>query len=351
MPGSIHGGDIYAYEREYGEKPLDFSSNINPLKMPKGVLAALCEAAIHADCYPDPNSVDLCRELSRFEQVPQEWLFCSNGAADLIYRIVYARRPKRALLLAPTFSEYEAALRAGKCKIQFSRLEAKEQFHLTEAFLEEMTPGYDILFLCNPNNPTGQVISADLMEKIVKKCIENQTLLVVDECFLDFSQEYLQLTAKKYLKDNPYLVVLKAFTKTFALAGARLGYLICSDAQFLRQIEAAGQPWAVSTLAQAAGEAALHNAPEYLAKTRKYLQREREFLRYGLTCCGYKVFESHANFLFFLAQDTQLVQKMRQEGILIRGCENYRGLGSGYYRVAIRRHEDNIKLLAAFERV
>ncbi len=129
------------------------------------------------------------------------------------------------------------------------------------------------------------------------------------------------------------------------------GYLICSDAQFLRQIEAAGQPWAVSTLAQAAGEAALHNAPEYLAKTRKYLQREREFLRYGLTCCGYKVFESHANFLFFLAQDTQLVQKMRQEGILIRGCENYRGLGPGYYRVAIRRHEDNIKLLAVFERV
>ena len=100
MPGSIHGGDIYAYEREYGEKPLDFSSNINPLKMPKGVLAALCEAAIHADCYPDPNSVDLCRELSQFEQVPQEWfsklqIFHLRGALD--YKIL---KPSHRILMS-----------------------------------------------------------------------------------------------------------------------------------------------------------------------------------------------------------------------------------------------------------
>lgn len=351
MPESMHGGDIYSYEREYGEKPLDFSSNINPLRMQKAVLAALCEAAIHADCYPDPHSTSLCRKLAQFEQVAQDWVLCSGGAADLIYRIVYAYRPKRALLLAPSFSEYEAALRAGKCRIQFARLEATEQFQLTEAFLEELTSGYDILFLCNPNNPTGQIIPANLMEKIVKKCRENQILLVVDECFLDFSEHFQELTVKKYLQNNPYLIVLKAFTKTFALAGARLGYILCSNRDLLEQIAAAGQPWPVSTLAQAAGEAALQNAAEYLEKTRKYLKREREFLRYGLTCCGYKVFESHANYLFFLAQDTQIVQKMRQEGILIRGCENYRGLGPGYYRIAIRRHEDNIKLLGAFERI
>ena len=351
MSGYVHGGDIYSYEREYGEQPIDFSSNINPLKMQKSVLAALCEAAITADIYPDPHCTQLCKKLSEFEQVPSEWIFCSSGAADLIYRIVYAYRPKHALLLAPSFSEYEAALKAARCHIRFVKLEAKEDFRISETFLQELTPDRDILFLCNPNNPTGQIIPPELMKQIVHRCMENQILLVVDECFLDFSEEYQELTAKRYLKENPYLIVLKAFTKTFALAGARLGYLFCSNDELREKIVAAGQPWAVSSLAQAAGKAALENAGEYLEKTREYVKRERDFLQYGLTCCGYQVYNSHANYLFFFSKDPDLVKKMRQEGILIRGCDNYRGLGSGYYRIAVRRHEDNVKLLNAFERI
>lgn len=351
MPEYNHGGDIYSFKKKYGSMPIDFSSNINPVGMQKAVLAALCEAAIHADRYPDPRCLELSRKIAEFEQVSPDWVFNGNGAADLIYRIVYARRPKRALLLSPTFSEYEAALRAVKCRVQFFKLRESEQFVLTRKILKELELGYDMLFLCNPNNPTGQVIWPDLMKEIVDTCRETGVTLVVDECFLDFSDHHQELTVKGLLAQNPNLVVIKAFTKVFALAGARLGYLLCANDTFREQVAKAGQPWSVSNLAQAAGIAALENAQEYLETSRKYIRREREFLRYGLTCCGYRVFESQANYLLFLAQDTGLVGKMKQEGILIRGCENYRGLGEGYYRIAVRRHEDNIKLLSALERL
>ena len=351
MPEYAHGGDIYSYQEKYGRVPIDFSSNINPLGLQKAVLAALCEAAIHADRYPDARCTRLIQNLAEFEQIPQDWILCGNGAADLIYRTVYARRPKRALLLSPTFSEYEAALRAVKCRVQFYRLKEETGFVLTPDFLKELDCGYDMIFLCNPNNPTGQVIDPGLMRDILDTCRENGVFVVVDECFLDFSERRNELTVKGLLSEYPGLLIIKAFTKTFALAGARLGYLFCSDHAVREQIAKAGQPWAVSNLAQEAGVAALQNAGEYLQKSRIYVERERELLRYGLTCCGYQVFDSQANYLLFCSKDTDLAGKMKREGFLIRDCENYHGLKPGYYRIAVRRHEDNVKLLSALERL
>ena len=345
-PRKLHGGDIYHHP-----DVIDFSVNTNPLGTPESVKRAVQESVAKIEHYPDVRCEALREAISRFEQVNMEEIFCGNGAAELFFTAVQAVWPQKALVIAPSFSEYEEALRSVGAEVEYYYLCEEDNFQIRGDYVDKLSEEIDMIFLCNPNNPTGQIISPELMKQIVHRCMENQILLVVDECFLDFSEEYQELTAKRYLKENPYLIVLKAFTKTFALAGARLGYLFCSNDKLREKIVAAGQPWAVSSLAQAAGKAALENAGEYLEKTREYVKRERDFLQYGLTCCGYQVYNSHANYLFFFSEDPDLVKKMRQEGILIRGCDNYRGLGSGYYRIAVRRHEDNVKLLNAFERI
>lgn len=339
----VHGGDWAGYRAEFGCDALDFSANVSPLGLPAGVAAAITNALPTADRYPDPLCRELRAALAGAEGVPADWIFCGNGAADLIFRLALAVRPRRALLPAPTFAEYEAALQTVGCAVQRVFLREENEFAVTEEFIDAVTPETDIVFLCQPNNPTGQVTPPALVERLVRRCAECGAVLVVDECFLDFLPDRDALTAKQLLRDAPQLIILKAFTKLYAMAGVRLGYALCGDAALLEKMRGAGQPWAVSSLAQAAGLAALQETV-YAGAVRALIAEQRPRMAAGLRALGLRVMDGQANYLLFRATP-DFGEKLRRRGAVVRSCANYPGLDAAWYRTAVRTAQENTRLL------
>lgn len=339
----VHGGDWAGYRAEFGCDALDFSANVSPLGLPAGVAAAITNALPTADRYPDPLCRELRAALAGAEGVPADWILCGNGAADLIFRLALAVRPRRALLPAPTFAEYEAALQTVGCAVQRVFLREENEFAVTEEFIDAVTPETDIVFLCQPNNPTGQVTPPALVERLVRRCAECSAVLVVDECFLDFLPDRDAWTAKQLLRDAPQLIILKAFTKLYAMAGVRLGYALCGDATLLEKMRGAGQPWAVSSLAQAAGLAALQETA-YAGAVRALIAEQRPRMAAGLRALGLRVMDGQANYLLFCATP-DFGEKLRRRGAVVRSCANYPGLDAAWYRTAVRTAEENTRLL------
>lgn len=329
-----HGGDVYS--RKY---KTDYSANINPLGAPESVLRAVRESASHIQNYPDVSQRKLKKALSMQEQVPEEWLIFGNGAAELIFALCLGLKPKRALLTAPGFAEYEEALKACGCEIVWYDRKEANGFLLEEDYLEKIMPETDILFLCNPNNPTGTLTDRAMLRKIADKCREYQVLMAVDECFIGFVDEPEAYSVKPWLTEYPNIFLLKAFTKLYAMPGLRLGYGICRDRQVTERMKSVMQPWSVSVPAQEAGMAALFEQ-EYVEKSRKLVRQERAYLLAGLHDLGLTVWEGGANFLFFKG-NRNLAKACEAQGYLIRDCSNYRGLSEGYYRIAVRTREEN----------
>ena len=287
-----HGGNIYRWPRPM----LDFSANLNPLGMPPAVRRALRRAIPRCGAYPDPACTALTAALSEKYGVPAARIVCGNGAAALIYRIVDALRPKRALLLAPTFGEYEKALREAGAACVFCTL--TPPFAVGDALEKAIVPGIDMVFLCNPNNPTGLVLSCAQVLQAAEKCRAAGAVLVVDECFGEFLPCADAATVVPALAQLPGVVVLKAFTKLYAMAGLRLGFALFGSAETAALVRRRGDPWSVSTPAQTAGLAALA-VPGFAEKTRAYVAENRAFLARALASFGFEVYASQANYLFF----------------------------------------------------
>ena len=335
-----HGGDIYTRNIEY-----DFSANINPLGMPKSVKTAIFKNINACEKYPDVNCTKLKKAIAEFENVETQNIVCGNGAADLIYKIVWAAAPKKALIIAPTFSEYEKALRSFGCEIKYFNLDKKNDFELSEKILDKISD-IDLMFVCNPNNPVGNIVNPDLMSQIIGKCTEYNIRIVVDECFLNFVENSQKYRVRADCSD---VIVLKAFTKIFAMAGLRLGYLICKDESFCNKIENIGQCWSVSTVAQIAGIAAL-SEKNHIEKTIEYVKNERNFLTENMKNLGLKIYPSTANFIFFKT-DFPIEKSLLKEKIAVRNCGNYINLNENFYRIAVRTHKENEILISTLERI
>ena len=298
-----HGGDVYG-----GGITLDFSANTNPLGTPPGVLEAVCRALPRLHRYPDPYCRRLVQAIAGHEQVPASYILCGNGAADLIYTYCAALRPRTAVELAPTFGEYGAGLAQVGCRVERYFLHQAQNFDLDErflSFLEEKKP--EVVFLCNPNNPTGRLIPLPLLEQILQYCAAQGARLFLDECFLDLTED--GVSAKSLLAAHPELLILKAFTKSYGMAG------ILAERDFLQ-------------------------------RTLSLVRTERRWLTDNLTALGFWVCPSHANYLLFRGP-LGLREGLLQQGIAIRGCGNYNGLGDGWYRIAVRPHGENEALITA----
>lgn len=342
-----HGGDRAAYQREYGAEPLDFSANVSPLGVPEGVRAALCAAAGEADRYPDPECRDLREAIALREGLLAQWVLCGNGASDLLCRAVWATRPRRALVVAPSFTEYETAAESVGCAVV--RYSPSESFRVERDFLNLINDNIEIVILCNPNNPTGLTIDPALLRDIVRRCGETGSRLVVDECFVDFLDEPERHTLKGLLEGAPQLLLLKAFTKLYAMAGVRLGYALCADTAFLSAMRRCGPPWPVSVAAQRAGVSALQEK-SYVNRLRTLIHREREWMYLQLQSMGLLTVHGEANFLLFQCS-RPLETPLCERGILLRRCGDFAGLDESWYRAAVRTHEDNVRLLAALREV
>ena len=345
----IHGGDWAGFASRYGQMPLDFSVNVSPLGVPDGVRRAIERSAAEADRYPDPLCRALREGIAKCEGVPSEHILCGGGAAELIFRAVLARRPRRALLIAPSFVEYEAALQTSDCQIAFYGLREETSFALDSGILRAIRPDTDMVFLCQPNNPTGLTVPRPLLHQILARCRSVGALLVLDECFCDFLDEPAAYSLTGELLNWENLLILKSFTKLYAIAGVRLGYCLSADAALLEAMALAGPPWSVSSLAQAAGLAALEET-DYVGRVQALIRAERPRLAAALEGLGFRVIPGEANYLLFRCA-TPLAEPLAQKGILLRSCGNYRGLDGTWYRAAVRTHAENQRLVRALEEV
>lgn len=331
-----HGGDIYS-----SPGCLDFSSNCNPLGLPDSVKEAMGRAVSMVENYPRTDHGILLEAIAEYEGVQSAQVLCGNGAAELIYAVCFASHPKKALLPVPSFAEYQSALESTDCEIQYYQM--SEAFTIQRSILEYLTEDLDLLFLTNPNNPTGLLIEEVLLKEIIEKCAKQGVRLVLDECFMDFVQERDAFSMKPLLENYPNLFILKAFTKRYAMPGVRLGYGFCSDQEFLKRMKRCMQPWNISVFAYEAGLAALQEE-NYVEQGRNLIFLERARLMAAFTEMQVKFLDSKANYILFYGGEG-LDEKLKKENILIRNCSNYTGMPSGWYRIAVRTETENNKLI------
>ncbi|WP_173298771.1 threonine-phosphate decarboxylase CobD [Thermanaeromonas sp. C210] len=351
--GPLHGGDWRGALDKYGWKPeeiLDFSANINPLGPPAGVWACLT-ANLRAVCrYPDPASKELKEALSLELQVPPGALLIGNGATDIIYSLCFLLKPRAVLVAEPTFAEYRRAAEAAGARVLSLPLPAGEGFRLDGAEYSRCLARVDMAFLCNPNNPVGNLIEDRDLAAVLEESRRQGTWLVVDESFLDFVQEDRRRSLCREALRYPNVVVLRSLTKFYALPGLRLGYAVASPS-LIRHLEGRRDPWSVNILAQMAGVEALKDR-EFVVNTRKWLEEEKEYLYRGLaSLSGSRPYPPEANFILVDIGRTgwssgRLAEACARRKVLVRDCASFAGLGDVHIRVAVRDRQANNILLA-----
>jgi len=341
-----HGG-LYSIENP-NSKIVDFSSNVNPLGYPKSVRKLGKNWMAKIPVYPDHESTKLRKQLAKHLDVLPENLIVGNGATEIIYNFCRATLEKNAQVLipVPTFGEYEAASRLCSAKLQFFKTMNLEKD--LGNFVTKM-PKKGAVFICNPNNPTGSLVSKNSMLQIIKSARAKDTLVFVDECFMELTQNPHHSIIDK-ITHHENLFVLRSLTKSFGLAGLRVGYGV-GNKKLVSVLNKIKIPWSISGLAQEAACLALSDK-SFLGKTRNLLKTESQFLRDSISRLdGLSCFKTSANFILIKTKkDSRLLQKkLVQKNILIRDCSTFRGLGKNHIRIAVRTHKENLKLVRALE--
>lgn len=350
-----HGGNVYKVAREKNiaiEDIIDFSANINPFGLSKKGELALKESWSGLLNYPDPDYVALKNELASFHKCLSSQVFLGNGAIDMIFFMTRALKPKKALVLAPTFVEYERALNAVGSHVEFYYLEEEKDFQLDlEAFLGQIN-GHDCIVLCNPNNPTGQLIPKETIMKVLDFTKRKKINVLLDEAFMDFTDDEMAETAIGLIGEYNQLFILRSITKFFAVPGLRIGYLITDNEEFAFFYQGNKEPWSINYFAETYTIHALADK-DYIDSTKSYMQKERVNFYEALSKLPYlHVYKSQGNYLFFkYTGSLDLKVLLEDYGVLIRSCSNYRGLDTSYFRVAVKEKALNQKLIKMIERV
>jgi threonine-phosphate decarboxylase len=347
-----HGGDVYQMARSLGLKLsdiLDFSANINPLGPPPDLPAVVQAALPDLVHYPDRHCVDLRQDLAAYHGLPPDCILAGNGSTELIFLAARALGAKKALIVAPAFSEYQLALEAAGAPISFHFTREEADFTL-EGPIDPQ--GADLVFLANPASPSGALLPIELLLPIVADLDAAGVYTILDEAFIDFVEE---ASLKGYLARFPRLVILRSFTKFFAIPGLRLGCLLAAP-EVVAHLASAQEPWSVSSLAQAVGRACLADT-DYIARSRQYVAQERQRLFTGLNQVpGLKAFPGAANYLLVKLTRPGLTapglrQALLPQGIAVRDASNFVGLDQRFIRVAVRRGEENERLLKALSQM
>ncbi|MCR4908376.1 MAG: aminotransferase class I/II-fold pyridoxal phosphate-dependent enzyme [Lachnospiraceae bacterium] len=361
MKRYIHGGEI----RENRVR-LDFSVNLNPLGTPETVREAVKDCAGRLQEYPDPAYRKLREALAGFFGIGKDEIICGNGASELIMASVAAIRPERVLLTVPDFYGYERAAAALGTETEFlpfwkDEAETESEGAESESAVElcKLIEGAGsssgegkrtLVMLSNPNNPTGRFIIKRGMTDVIEKAAERGFFFLLDESFLPFVKGGERESLISETGRFPGLMVLRSLTKQFAMPGVRLGAIVTGSCGLREKIAEFLPEWNVSIPAEAAGMAAV-NESNYVNQTPVFLAESREMLKAGIEALGRKtgrltVFPSAVNYLL-IKSSLPLYSRLLEKGILIRDCENFRGLGRGYYRIAVKSGEENEELLAA----
>lgn len=346
----LHGGDVCGREGI-----LDFSANINFLGMPAAVRAAAIRGVEEAEAYPQAFNRGLEEKIAEKYALKPCDIVCGNGAAEIIFAFFGVIRARRALVVEPTFCEYERALigAVSGCELVRHTLTERNGFELGEDILDKITDDIDAVVICNPNNPTGVAYDRGLLLGILERCKSEGAWLFVDESFIELTIQYKSGSLFDMINNDSYdkFFVLRSFTKLYAMAGLRLGFGVCANRGIIERIKGALQPWNISLPAQYAGLAALEEE-EFAGRSRAAVAAEREYMCSRLSGIA-RVYGGAANFLLFYVRNDvlddngrgHLYNRCLERGILIRDCSNFYGLGCGWYRAAVRCREDNERLI------
>ncbi len=334
----MHGGDIYR-----NRVKIDFSVNVNPLGIPDAVKRALADALGRCGEYPDIRAEELKRAAGGALGVPENSLLFGNGSSELLMAAARAIGPKRTVIPVPSFYGYEHAANALEGTVFYCPTDARTGFLPDERLAEALTKDTDLLFLANPVNPSGALAGRETLKTFLELCRKNGIFVILDESFIDFCGDGFSMLPETARFDN--LILIRSYTKIFSIPGVRLGYLVCGDRSLLARIEGQLPEWNVSVFAQRAGIACAGQSA-FVEKTVVYVKKERRFLAEHLERAGFFVFPGEADFILFYSEKP-LYEGLLARGILIRDCSDIRGLGKGYYRVAVRKREDNEMLLRA----
>lgn len=354
-----HGGEVLDAAGKSGfkrEEILDFSSSVNPLGPSRKALEAVKNSFKEIPAYPDSNSNELRQAIAdHFNGLSKGNVVVGNGSTELMYLFAEAfmKKGDTAVIPAPTFGEYESAVRKTGETPKFVRLD--KNFNVdADVFAREMA-GAKIVFLCNPNNPTSILIPTETLRGIIEQALEQDTLVFLDEDFLEFVENEKALSRINKIKAYPNLFILRSFTKIFGLTGLRVGYGLASE-EIINVLLCAKIPWNVNCLAQAAAVAALKDE-KHLRVTRELIKKEKAFLSTELEKIkSFKVFTPDANFFFIDIRKsgltaTKLKNKLLHQGILIRDCTSFRELDPYYIRVAVKTRVENERLIEALNRI
>jgi threonine-phosphate decarboxylase len=354
----VHGGEVLDAAGKSGlrrEEILDFSSSVNPLGPSKKALEAAKQGFTEIPAYPDSNSNELRQAIaSHFGNISKSNVVVGNGSTELMYLFAEAflKKGEAALIPAPTFGEYESAVRKTGETARFVRLD--RNFNVDAGVFAREMAGAKIVFLCNPNNPTSILIPSEALTGIVERALAQDTLVFLDEDFLEFVENEKALSLIGKIKSYPNLFILRSFTKIFGLTGLRVGYGITSE-EIISVLSCAKIPWNVNCLAQAAAVAALKDE-EHLRVTRELIKKEKVQLLSELQhFSAFKVYPADANFFFIDIRKsgltaTELSNSLLQQGILIRDCTSFRGLDQYFIRVAVKTRSENLRLVEALKR-
>ena len=383
----FHGGNIYKIFREKNIKEiLDYSSNINPYGIPDSLKKRITENLEILERYPDPDYIELRQKLAHLNKVDISNIILGNGAIEIIFLFMEVINPKKILIVSPTFGEYERAVKAterlenssvlgdsdkkkndknncGKQKIEIEYFELKESddFKLNIHNLKnELEKKYDLLIICNPNNPTGKFLKLDETEEILKECNKYNTKLFIDEAFIDFLEDGIKESIINTKENKQNLFVTRAFTKFFAIPGLRLGYGVYFDKNLEKEISEKKEPWSVNNIAEMAGLTVLDDT-EYIEKTLKWIEEEKIYMYEKLNkISGIKVYETEVNFitgkidekLFSEGLNVKILrEKMIEKGILIRDASNFKFLDERFFRLAIKNRKNNDRVIETLKKI
>jgi len=352
--GVEHGGNLRDFSERFqihANEIMDFSSNINPLGIAASVASVYHESLSEITRYPDPAARELCQEIARMYTLKPENVIAGNGSMSLLELAVRTIRPRRALLVEPCFVEYRRLLEMVGAHIERITLNEKNEFRFSLAQIERAMDGIDMIILGHPNNPTGTAFERLEMLSLIASAKKKGVYLLVDEAFCDWCPDF---SVSQEVKKNNTLIITRSLTKLFCLAGIRSGFALGSK-KIIKKMKTLQETWSCNALAQRLSIAALRDT-EYKGRCLNWFRTESAYFFKGLSSLQeIKVYPSLANFFLIKLKDCgkypSFLEVLTTKGIYLRDCRNFKTLGKGFFRVAIRLREDNDLLLKIFNNV
>lgn len=350
----FHGSDLEKIEQVYGihkEDIISFSANVNPLGVSFRLRETLTQHIDAITTYPDREYTSLRKCIAEYVHTDYENIVVGNGSTELISLFIQIAHPKKALIVGPTYSEYEREVSLGGGRSHYFSLTEASEFALdTVALTDELAHEVDLLVLCNPNNPTSSVIKHPQMREILDYCKRKSITVLVDETYVEFVEDPEAITAVPLTEYYNNIIILRGISKFFAAPGLRLGYAICGNRDLLKEINQKKNPWTINSLAAIAGEI-MFTDEEYISQTRELICRERKRVCKKLEeSKNFKPFYANANFVLvkivngnFTSAD--VFDAAIHQNLMIRDCSTFPFLSNQYFRFCFMKPEDNDALL------